>query len=145
MAYTTDMGFELVEHTGDLAVRLRGPDLPSLIESGVRALRSLLFEGEPRPDAAREECEVCAGGVDAEDLLVQSLSEALHLMQDRDLFPEEVRVELPEAGRSVLSIVGVHTDAEHLRRVDEIKAVTYHGVDIRERDGEVETLVVFDV
>ncbi len=135
----------MVEHTGDLAVRLRAPDLSGLVVSGAVALRSILFEGEPAADAETRLERVRVRGVDPEDALVQALSEALHLMQSGALYPLEIRARASAAHEVALEISGAPVDGVHVRRVDEIKAVTYHQVEIVERDGELETLVVFDV
>jgi SHS2 domain-containing protein len=140
----TEASFEIVEHTGDVAVRLCARDLAGLVVAGVFALRALLFEGSPAGDAARKEARAEVRGVDAEDTLVQALSEALHAVQDGDLYPLSVEAEERD-GSIALHLTGVAPDGERLRRTDEIKAVTYHGVAIRRADGELETLVVFDV
>ena len=134
------MSFETVEHTGDLAVRLRAPDLAGLIASGVDALRGFLFDAEPTGELPAARGEARVAGVDAEDALIQALAEALHLIQAGPLYPQRVRVEQPAPNEVELRIEGVCAPP-----VDEIKAVTYHAVEIRERDGELETLVVFDV
>jgi SHS2 domain-containing protein len=139
------VSFEMVEHTGDLAVRLRAPDLGGLVVSGVLALRSILFEGEPAPGAPTRVERARVRGVDREDALVQALAEALHALQSGALYPLEIRARASAAHEIALELVGAPVDGANVRRVDEIKAVTYHGVAIAERDGELETLVVFDV
>jgi SHS2 domain-containing protein len=135
----------MVEHTGDLAVRLRAPHLSGLIQTGIFAMRALLFEGTPGSDAPVQDGRARVSGVDREDVLVQALSEALHMMQGDALFPHTVRIEVPEDGEARLWLEGVRADGERLRQVAEIKAVTYHAVEIQERDGQLETLVVLDV
>ena len=135
----------MVEHTGDVAVRLRSRDLAGLIESGVHALRALIFEGAPPQSVPEHRGEARVSGVDREDLLVQALAEALYLMQQRALFPREVQLVLEGEREARLTLVGVRADGRELRQVEEIKAVTYHAVAIQEHDGELETLIVFDV
>ncbi len=135
----------MVEHTGDLAARLRAPDLEGLIEAGIHALRALIFEGTPPRAALEARGEARVNAVDREDLLVQTLAEALYLMQSQALFPRDVRVELEGERASRLVLSGVCADGRELRQVEEIKAVTYHGVEIHQREGELETLIVFDV
>jgi SHS2 domain-containing protein len=137
--------FEMVEHTGDLAVRLRAPDLSGLIREGALALRSVLFEGEPAPGAPAEERAASVRGVDAEDVLVQALSEILHMLQAGDLFPLEVHARAPSDTLADIRVRGVPRSAAGVRRIDEIKAVTYHAVDIHPADGDLETLLVLDV
>ncbi|MFQ5514206.1 MAG: archease [Myxococcota bacterium] len=139
------MSFEWVDHTGDLAVRLRASDLAGLIESGVYALRALLFEGEPGPQGTTRCFELSVSGLDREDVLVQALSEALHVLQEQDVFPTSVQAEVPSDRAARLRLEGSQADGRTLRRIEEIKAVTYHAVEIRERDGALETSVVLDV
>jgi SHS2 domain-containing protein len=137
--------FEIVEHTGDVAVKLRATDFGGLVAAGVEALRALLYEGTPASGAPRREARAEVRGVDREDTLVQALSEALHALQEGELYPLEIEAALRPDGALALRLTGVAPDGERLRRVDEIKAVTYHGVAISETRGELETLVVFDV
>ena len=61
-----------MDHTGDVAVRLRAPDLAGLIVAGIRALRALLWGDEPAPDPSQldRRVELRVTGVDREDLLV---------------------------------------------------------------------------
>jgi SHS2 domain-containing protein len=135
----------MLEHTGDVAVRLRAPDLEGLIGAGIEALRALVFAGTPSKDAEVLRGEAQVSGVDREDVLVQALSEALHLMQGQGLFPREIEVESAAQDEARLTLVGVRVDGHALQQVEEIKAVTYHAVEICERGGELETTVVFDV
>jgi len=134
--------WEIVDHTGDVAVRLRAPDLAGLIAAGVRALRALLFEGEPAPEAADLRVELRATGIDREDLLVQSLSEALHAIQEDGIDPSRVCVAVRSDTEAELTLRGARARAP-LRL--EIKGVTYHAVAVRERDGALESTLVLDV
>jgi SHS2 domain-containing protein len=143
--YTERVPFETVEHTGDLAVRLRAPDFPGLVAEGIRALAALLFEGTPAGDAPSRSAAFEASGVDPEDCLVQALSEALHVLQEQDLLPVDVSVEAAGTHAVRVRLEGHRADGRRLRRVEEIKAVTYHGVEIQEQGGSLETIVVFDV
>jgi len=135
----------MVEHTGDLAVRLTAPDLAGLVVAGIEALRSVLFEGEPGPGAEPAVARARVRGIDREDALVQSLAEALHALQSGALYPQEIRAHTTPAHEIEIELEGVRVDGVHVRQVDEIKAVTYHQVAITTRDGALETLVVFDV
>ena len=138
------MTFEPVEHTGDLALRLRAGDLGGLVAAGVEGIRSLLFEGSPGEDAATAGCSFHIAGVDREDALVQALAEALHAMQEGGLYPLETRARA-DGSEIAVTLRGVAAGPSGVRRVEEIKAVTYHAVAIREREGQLETVVVFDV
>lgn len=142
----------MVEHTGDLALRLRAPDLAGLAVEGVRGLRALLFDGEPSAEAGAsavaEERALAVRGIDPEDALIQALSEALHLLQEEDWVPTVVRASSSRESGEVLlelELTGAPAVDLGLRRQDEIKAVTYHAVEIRTAGDGLETLVVLDV
>ena len=138
------MSFEIADHTGDVALRLRAPNLEALVVSGIEGLRSLIFAGDPEEGAALLQREVQVSGVDREDCLVQSLSEALHVMQSGALFPTSIQVEA-RGDELRIALRGPAVDGAGLRQEEEIKAVTYHDVRIREVDGSLETLVILDV
>jgi SHS2 domain-containing protein len=137
--------YETVDHTGDLALRLRAPTFTDLVAEGVRGIASLLFEGEPDLSATREDGRARVAGIDPEDALVQSLSEALHWMQDEDRVPLEVRVRTLEDAVVEIELEGVRAEEPACRRCQEIKAVTYHNLEIRETPEGLETVVVLDV
>jgi SHS2 domain-containing protein len=134
--------WEIMDHTGDVAVRLRAPDLAGLIEAGVRALRALLLEGEPEPERVDRRVELRASGIDREDLLVQSLSEALHAIQEGGIDPLQVCVATRGDREAELTLRGGRARAP-LRL--EIKGVTYHDVAVRELEGVLESTLVLDV
>jgi SHS2 domain-containing protein len=136
------VSWEIVDHTGDVALHLRAPDLAGLIASGTRALRELLFPGQPDRDAPPERVELRASGIDREDLLVQALSEVLHALQEGDLDPIDLSVAVFGDTEAEVEIWGQHRPGA---RIDEIKAVTYHAVELTPRDGEIETTIVLDV
>ena len=149
--YSGRVPFELIDHTEDLAVRLSAPDLAGLIREGVAALRAILFEAAPPssvpPGPEREE-RIELRALDAEDALVQSLSEALHALQEGELVPHVVEVDLSERGAGLevaLVLRGRDAAASGLRRCEEIKAVTYHGVQVRPAPGGLEARIVLDV
>lgn len=137
-----DFGHEAVEHTADLAVRAWAPDLAGLIEQAARGMLELLVEAPAEADGC---AEVTAEGQDAEELLVDCLREILALWTVERRLPVSVAVtELSD--RRVVCEVGVVEPAKGgLAPDEEIKAVTYHGVEIVRTEGRLEVTVVFDV
>lgn len=137
--------YETVDHTGDVALRIEAASFADLVAEGVRGIASILFEGRPDVTAARERWSSRVSGIDREDVLVQALSEALHWMDEESRFP--VRVEACEAGEGQLeiSLQAVRAEGRSCRRVEEIKAVTYHALEIRETPEGLSAVVVLDV
>lgn len=136
--------FETVDHTGDLALRLRAASFAELVAEGIHGIASVLFEGEVSGPPT-EHWTGRVSGIDREDTLVQALSEALHWMQDAGRVPLRVDVRELEGGELELVIDGARADDTRCRRCEEIKAVTYHALEIRGVDGGLETTVVLDV
>jgi SHS2 domain-containing protein len=137
--------YETVDHTGDLALRIRAPSFTDLVAEGVFGIASILFEGEPDRSDPREHGVASVSGVDRADALVQALSEALHWMQEGDRVPLQVRVSEPREANLEVQLEGVSTGGPGCRRAQEIKAVTYHDLRIRETSEGLETTVVLDV
>lgn len=135
--------FEIVEHTADQAIRAYGRDLRELIESAAAGMVALMYTQTP-PDAAQYlELEVQAEAADL--LLHHCLRELLYLLEDEALAPVSVQV-LAASEQQARMRVGVveREQAEPLLRAP-IKAVTRHGLGIKEEDGQLVTQIVFDV
>ncbi len=135
-------GHKSIEHTADLAVRAWAPDLRGLIEQAARGMLDLMLAGMPAPEST---LEIDAEGETPEDLLVDCLREVLLLIELAGLVP--VSVDIAEAdGARAHCLVGVVPPASMRHALlQDIKAVTYHGLEIRDVGGVLEVEVVFDV
>ena len=138
----SEAGFEPLEHTADLKVRAWAPDLRGLVEQAARALISLMVVG---PLQTTSRVEVTGRGEDAEQTLVDCLREVLLLPELERVMPVAADVlEADERGcRCSVGVVSVEQTAEH--RGQDIKAVTYHDLCIRQVEGRLEVELVFDV
>lgn len=135
-----ERGFEEVEHTADIAIRVLGSDMAQLFSNAALGMASQLTDIE-QVDPRECEVVVCVEAEDQEMLLVEWLSELLYLGETegvlftefdiRDLSSNKLRA-IARGGRAQ------HYDAH-------IKAVTFSELDIQLRDGHLETVVVFDV
>lgn len=139
---SAESGHEAVEHTADLAIRAWAPDLRGLVEEAARGMLDVLLDAAP---PAREQREVVGEGTEPEELLVDCLREILALLQVEGVVPVSVEVSQVREGRARCRVgvapIGEARDA----LAQEIKAVTYHGLEIARREGGLEVTVVFDV
>ena len=127
--------FRFVPHTADIAVELWASDEPGLRQAGVDALRELLVGASPvRP---LEERPLEPGEGDAAERLVRFLGGVLYLYDTERFLP---------AKTTPAGITGEPFDPARHTAVREVKAVTYHGAEIR-RDpgGRLHSTIVFDV
>lgn len=131
-----------MDHTADLAVRLRAGNLEELFVEAARALFDLLVEGKVE---ARWERPVEVEAPDREELLVGWLRELLGLWTVEGMALREFElVELRE-GRLRARVRGEPFDPSRHRPRTEIKAITYHGLRVEGGPEGWSATLVFDV
>lgn len=140
------MGFDFLDHTGDVAVRVRAASLGALFADAAGALTATLVEaGAVRP-AARHDVSLEAASPDL--LLVDWLNELVYRFEVDGFLVARADARVAEAGgawRLDAAVFGEPLDeARHQVRVP-VKGVTYHRLAIAEVDGALETMVVFDI
>lgn len=143
-----DSRYEVLPHTADLGVRVRGGCLAELFANAAYGLSDNLVALETVRATETRALAVEAG--DLEDLLVRWLGEILFLFE-RDAFVAcefDVAVDARPPGAAVsarATLRGERLDPSRHRVYSEIKAVTYHGLVIaREADGW-RAEVIFDL
>ena len=131
-----------INHTADTGLLIRGESLEELIVEATKGLTLLLAaEYQVRP-TMRREIEVSAP--DRAVLLVDFLSEILYLAQGDGLLA--VKVWVHELSETVIKAeLGLVSLADIGGLKQEIKAVTYHGLEIKETGAGLEATIVFDV
>jgi SHS2 domain-containing protein len=135
--------FRQIEHTADVAIEARSPDLPGLFDRCAAGMSSLIAEGEPIEP--REEHRIEAKGMDLPELLVDFLREIAWLHSDLGFLYAEAAFERLEVPGLVARVRGEPADPARHHLVREIKAVTYHGLTVEERNGVWTARVIFDV
>lgn len=131
-------GYREIEHTADWELMVWAPDLPSLFEQAARgmyALSGLRFA----PSAGQRRALRLEAG-DAEGLLVLFLSELLHFIEHENLAFDCFQIELHG---SVLIAELSGGAVQNIAK--EIKAVTYHNLQVRQTAQGYRVNIVFDV
>jgi SHS2 domain-containing protein len=140
-------GFEEVDHTADLGLRVRAASLEGLFLRAALGLASLLTDPAAVGSAERATIEV--RGIDLEELLVAWLNELLYRFESKRLvltaFPE-LRIERGGEGHRLLANgTGGRWDPQRHPPGAPIKAATYHGLKIvPAADGGFEITLIFD-
>jgi len=134
------MDYEVLPHTADLRIRARGRTLADLFRGSLRGMSSVMRSAalEMSPTIKRE---IAIAAPDEPSLLIDFLSEALSSAQvNREVYNGATFEELTT--RSLRAILhGVPVDAFE----KDIKAATYHGVEIKETDEGYEATVIYDI
>lgn len=137
-------GFRYIDHPSDLAIEVEGASLEELFLNAAEAMLSAMSEDD-----------MDAGGADAitkrihlheantEELLHSFLSEILWCVMQEGYFPLTIGMDSVNGKEldAVLSGIAVHNEMVKV----EIKAVTYHQLQIREKNGKLHTRIIFDV
>lgn len=134
---------EEIDHTGDVGIRVRAPDLPTLFERAAVGMFRVVADLEAVLPTTSDDFEVEAG--DRDELLVRWLSELnfLHLTEQMLYCRFEVR----EMDERRLTAVAWGEAIDRTRHTvhTEVKAVTYHGLEIRNANGQWTAQVIFDM
>ena len=131
---------EIVEHTADWSLRVRGEDLAELFANAAIGMAMLIVENpDALPVSVERSLELQA--YDAESLLVDWLNELAYLAETEQLVFS--RIEIKEINKRSLEATVRGGEAPVLDK--HIKAVTFHNLAIKETESGLEVTIVFDV
>lgn len=133
--------FEVLEHKADLKIRAFGKDKKELFLNMLFGM-SEGMKTELKESEERTKREIKIKSTDLPSLLVDFLSEALYLSQiNKETYFEAKFSKLTDTELSG-EIMGQRVE----RFGEDIKAVTHHDLDVRQRkDGTWEATILFDI
>lgn len=138
-----DAPYRWFDHTADIGMEVTGATLPELFANAAQGLYDLL--GVLDAEAAGElDDDMALRGADVEELFVSWLSELLYRFTTEGVVFPECEVTLEDDVLQAHVRGGVLSRADR-RPVREIKAATYHSLEVTETEDGWEARVVFDV
>lgn len=133
-----NFGYREIEHTADWELHVWAPDLTTLLKIAAQGMYEL--SNTELAAGSREMREFVIPFVDRETLLVDFLAELLFLCEDEGIAFDDYQLSIKSGTLKVQANGGpIQNQAK------EIKAVTYHGLQIRETKRGLEVRIVFDV
>jgi SHS2 domain-containing protein len=135
--------FEVIEHTADIGITAYGKDLAELMANAAYGMLTLIVEPETVSSTVTGKIELEER--DKVTLLVEWLNTLLYELDANRLLFKEFDIVI--SGETKLSAVchGEKLDLRRHRLKREVKAATYHNLDIiREKDGYAAT-IIFDI
>jgi SHS2 domain-containing protein len=132
------MPYELIDHTADMGIRVSAPSMEGLFEEAAYALADILGG---RCGEGLQEVMVESQGIDGVDLLVRWLQEILYLMEVKGFRLRAATIQRLTETLALGVIQGSYT-TEPL--TTEIKAVTYHNLDITYLDNVFMATIILD-
>ena len=143
-------GFEIVDHTADVGLRVWGKNWRELFEEAARGMVSLIID--LKTVRRKEEKTLSIQGENAEELLLRWLREILFLMEQGRMVFNEFQVEKDNFDRTFRDaysfegmLRGEKIDATRHGICTEIKAVTRHDLHVVKNDSWWEASILFDV
>lgn len=134
--------FEVIDHTADIGIIARGKDLAALFSNAAAGMLSLLIDVDSlRQDTTRE---IGLEANDPETLLVQWLNELLYIIYTERLVLCKFDIVIEEH-RLTARCAGQELEPKDHRIRREIKAATYHDLQIAQRDGGYWVKIIFDI
>ncbi len=134
------MPYKLLNHPSDLKVLIKGKNLAGVFASAALALAELQFAYN-KSEKPRKIDLIEIKSENAEMLLVDFLSELLYLSDVNDLAYNDVEVE--EITERKIKCKAKGFSIKEVKT--EIKAVTYHDVEVKKTDNGFEAIALFDV
>jgi SHS2 domain-containing protein len=125
--------YETFEHTADLGLRVRAPDLDTLFAEAAAALFAALVE-DPAAVRPLQRVDVRLAGDDRALLLFDWLRELLYNFDARHLLFGRFEVKVSDAGLEGTAW-GEPLDPDRHALAHEVKAITYHGLRVEPEGG----------
>jgi len=135
--------YTLLDHTADLGMCVRGITIENLFENAGKALLEQLIK--IRQSSKKETLDISLSGTDLADLMVRWLSEILYTVDGENLAIEDIWVNSIQKNQinSTLRVTPFNIDKHDLIR--EIKAVTYHQIEVNKMNNLWVARVIFDL
>jgi SHS2 domain-containing protein len=139
--------FKFVDHTADIAVEVSGNTLEELFLAAVYGWKNSVIEPSSH-DRDRNQSDLNLKENSIEELLVSFLQEFNYLFESKKIFPVEINDITIKNKNYEFSLKCKVRFAKILKDDDikaEIKAVTFHQLDIKKLDDVYKTIIVFDI
>jgi SHS2 domain-containing protein len=135
--------FELVDHTGDLGIRVFGKDLPDLFCHAAEAFFHVITD--PETILTKESLNISIEGHELEELLISWLNEFVYLFDTKGLlFREFEFISLTDRSLEALVRGEPYDEARHPIKTT-VKSATYHQLQIQRKEGVWEAQIILDL
>lgn len=127
-------GYEVIEHTADIGLRVWGPALEDVFGEAAVALVAVMGTasgGEPVTE------NVSLEAPDVDSLFFDWLSEILFLFEAREIVPRDVRVRIDREGWKLEATLEGSRAPAFVQEGPTVKAITYHALEVAETEATV--------
>jgi SHS2 domain-containing protein len=135
--------FTLLDHIADLGIIVRGRNLRDLFEMAAKSMMYIMVKGKPVDTTKTFNLSV--EGYDLADLMVRWLGEILYLFEGEHELVTGVEITSVSHSNLDATLETVSFDTDLHEILCEIKAVTFHQIEVVKKDDHWETRIIFDL
>lgn len=138
-----DRPFEIFDHTADIGIIAYGTDISELFANAALGLFNLMVD----LDNLRENVEhvVQLSAEDKETLLVEWLNELIYIFDVERLAFKRFKIDELTDNTLTAKCFGEKVDPQRHNIMREIKAATYHMLQINKQNGIYQARIIFDI
>ena len=136
-------GYEFINHTADLGIKVRGLSLKELFENAARAMFDLIVDLDTVE--TRNQMTIEIRGEQFEELLADWLRDLLYRCNGDQYLLKEFKIGKISLGGLKARVGGEKLDTSRHSLKREIKAVTYHDLRIRKLNRQWQAQIIFDI
>jgi SHS2 domain-containing protein len=136
-------GYSIIDHTADLGITVRGTDIRDLFEEAARSITHLMVRANPAKETKTVKLSVT--GCDSADLMVRWLGEILYLLEGENKVVIHMEIDSISPASLDATLKTVPFDPNTDEILYEIKAVTYHQIEVAEKGNHWEARIIFDL
>ncbi|MFZ1985625.1 MAG: archease [Desulfatitalea sp.] len=137
--------YRLFDHTADLGIEISGADPEALFTNAGHALFEVIAPSVRLPVEGLRRHTISVQGEDWADLMVNWLRELLYLWNGRQQLLGQLRIESLDQNRLQAAVTTGDYIVGQYRIDKEVKAVTYHQVQVGPTNDGWRARVIFDV
>jgi SHS2 domain-containing protein len=135
--------FTFLDHTADMGIKVTGPTLEDLFENAGQSLMEIMIK--KRPAGKTSLFSLSVSGEDLPDLMVRWLGEILYLFEGDSKIVMDIDIDVLAETRIDATLHTVPFNPKLHEVVTEIKAVTYHQIEVARRKDGWQATVIFDL
>ena len=140
---TVKKPFEVIDHTADIGIVAYGTDIKQVFANAALGLFNLMADLDDFKEDVRREVELSAE--DVEILLVEWLNELIYIFDVEHIIFKRFEIEELTSTQIKARCFGEKIKPGKHKLKREIKAATYHMLQISKEDGSYKVQVIFDI
>ena len=138
-----DADIIILNHTADLGIMVHGTDIKNIFERAALAMTQIMVMS--RSAAKANSIKLSLDGQDLAELMVLWLGEILYLFEGEKKVVTGIGIDFISPSHLDATLESVSFDPQLHEILREIKAVTYHQIEVTKKDDCWEARIFFDL